>query len=161
MEPGILFQILIWGFITSCIYILLATGLNLIFGVMKIVNFAHGELMVLGVYATFWITRLVSINPYSSILISMAVMMLLGIGIERIGFRPILGTTKLNEIFVSLGLIYLLQNSLAYVFTDDWRYIRSPYEKEKICVGSICLPTDYIAIILITFAILFQSEKQR
>jgi len=52
VDLGILLQILFWGIYAGCIYILLATGLNLIFGVMKIVNFAHGEFLMIGAYIT-------------------------------------------------------------------------------------------------------------
>ncbi|KAF5429536.1 branched-chain amino acid transport system permease protein, partial [Candidatus Methanophagaceae archaeon] len=53
MDIDVFIQILVWGIYAGCIYILLAIGLNLIFGVMKVVNFAHGELLMLGAYATF------------------------------------------------------------------------------------------------------------
>ncbi len=64
-------QILFWGLYAGCIYILLATGLNLIFGVMKVVNFAHGEFLMLGAYITATIFFLTGINPYLIILLSM------------------------------------------------------------------------------------------
>jgi len=154
MEPGTIIQIVLWGLVTGCIYILLASGLNVIFGVMKIVNFAQGELMVIGSYVTYWVATLLGLNPYISILLSMACIALFGVLVERLCFRPILGTNKLNEIFLSLGLIYLLQNAMASLWTDDWRYIRSPYEAQHIPLGPIRLPLDYIAIIILTPTIL-------
>jgi branched-chain amino acid transport system permease protein len=69
-------------------------------------------------------------------------------------FRPILGTGKLNEIFVSLGLIYIFQNLVAMIWTDEWRIIHSPFENITISIGSVKIPLDYIIIILITVAIL-------
>ncbi|MDD5024435.1 MAG: branched-chain amino acid ABC transporter permease, partial [Methanoregula sp.] len=113
VDIGIILQILFWGIYAGCIYILLATGLNLIFGVMKVVNFAHGEFLMIGAYITATIFLLTGINPYAIILLSMLVLVGIGAVVERLCFRPILGTSKLNEIFLSIGLIYIFQNATA------------------------------------------------
>ncbi len=153
-DIGILFQVVFWGLYAGCIYILLATGLTIIFGVMKIVNFAHGELLMLGSYITFWAVIWLGINPYLAILVSMVILAIIGVGIERICFRPILGTGKLNEIFLSLGLIFFFQNLAAKLWSADFRSIHSPYESILIPIGSANLPLDYLIIIIITCAIL-------
>ncbi|MCW3140356.1 MAG: branched-chain amino acid ABC transporter permease [Methanophagales archaeon] len=163
MEPGVLIQILVWGLYAGCIYILLAIGLNLIFGVMKVVNFAHGELLMLGAYAAFWIYTLSGVNPYLIIVLAMILLGIIGVFIERLCFRPIKGTGKLNEIFLSLGLIYLFQNLAALLWTTDSRSIHSPYSNVSVSVGSVRLPLDYIIIILFTivFLIAFQLFMKR
>ena len=163
MEPGVLIQILVWGLYAGCIYILLAIGLNLIFGVMKVVNFAHGELLMLGAYAAFWIYTLSGVNPYLIITLAMILLGIIGVFIERLCFRPIKGTGKLNEIFLSLGLIYLFQNLAALLWTTDSRSIHSPYSNVSVSVGSVRLPLDYIIIILFTivFLIAFQLFMKR
>lgn len=147
-------QILVWGIYAGCIYILLAIGLNLIFGVMKVVNFAHGELLMLGAYAAFWIYTFSGINPYLIIPAAMLLIAILGVFIERLGFRPIMGTGKLNEIFLSLGLIYLFQNLVAFLWSTNSRSIHSPYSDVSVPMGSIRLPLDYLIIIVITIIFL-------
>jgi branched-chain amino acid transport system permease protein len=154
LDLGILIQVLFWGLYAGCIYILLATGLNLIFGVMKIVNFAHGELLMLGAYITATVFLLSGFNPYILILLTMLVLGLIGILVERLCFRPILGTGKLNEIFLSLGLIYVFQNGVALIWGDDRQILNSPYQTLSIPIGAIQLPLDYIIIIIITALIL-------
>jgi branched-chain amino acid transport system permease protein len=163
MDLGLLIQILVWGLYAGCIYILLAIGLNLIFGVMKVVNFAHGELLMLGAYATFWIYTYSRIDPYLVIPLAMLLIAVLGLGIERLGFRPIMGTGKLNEIFLSLGLIYLLQNLVALLWSTDTRSIHSPYSNVMVPIGSMKLPLDYIVIIIFTIVslIAFQLFMKR
>lgn len=150
MDSSFLIAILVWGLYAGCIYILLAIGLNLIFGVMKVVNFAHGELLMLGAYTTFWLYILSGFNPYLVLPLAMLIMALVGVGIERLGFRPIMGTGKLNEIFLSLGLIYVFQNLAAFLWSTSSRSIRSPYSEHLIPLGSITLPLDYLIIIIIT-----------
>jgi branched-chain amino acid transport system permease protein len=154
LDLGVLIQVLFWGLYAGCIYILLATGLNLIFGVMKIVNFAHGELLMLGAYVTATVFVLSGWNPYLLIPLTMFVLGLVGIGVERLCFRPILGTGKLNEIFLSLGLIYIFQNGVALIWGDDRQVLNSPYQDLSVPLGPIQLPLDYIIIIVVTALIL-------
>ncbi|NYT07489.1 MAG: branched-chain amino acid ABC transporter permease [Methanomicrobiales archaeon] len=150
----VILQVLIWGLYAGCIYILLATGLNLIFGVMKVVNFAHGELLMLGAYITFTFYAVSGFNPYVLLAASVPTLILAGVVIERLCFRPILGTGKLNEIFISIGLIYIIQNAAALIWTDEWRIIHSPFEKITISIFGVNMPLDYLIIIITTILIL-------
>ena len=154
LDVGVLLQVLFWGLYAGCIYILLATGLTLIFGVMKIVNFAHGELLMLGAYITATVFALTGINPYSIILLTMLILGVIGIAIERSSFRPIMGTGKLNEIFISLGLIYVIQNAAALIWGDERQVLTSPYQTITIPLGPIQMPVDYLIIILVTALVL-------
>jgi branched-chain amino acid transport system permease protein len=153
-DLGILLQIVFWGLYAGCIYILLATGLNLIFGVMKIVNFAHGEFLMIGAYITATVFFITGFNPYAIIILSMLALIGIGAIVERLCFRPILGTSKLNEIFLSIGLIYIFTNSAAMIWGDEWQSIKSPYAGITIPIGTLNVPLDYIIIIITTAAIL-------
>ena len=153
-DLGILLQIVFWGLYAGCIYILLATGLNLIFGVMKIVNFAHGEFLMIGAYITATIFLITGLNPYAIIILSMLALIVIGAIVERLCFRPILGTSKLNEIFLSIGLIYIFTNSAAMIWGDEWQSIKSPYAGIAITAGPLNIPLDYIIIIVTTAGIL-------
>ena len=82
---------LIWGVAVGCIYMLLATGLNIIFGVMKLVNFAHGQFLMIGAFLTWTISVAAGLNAYVAILISMAIVAGLGVVVERFTFRRVLG----------------------------------------------------------------------
>jgi branched-chain amino acid transport system permease protein len=153
-DLGILLQIVFWGLYAGCIYILLATGLNLIFGVMKIVNFAHGEFLMIGAYITATVFFITGFNPYAIIILSMLALIGIGAIVERLCFRPILGTSKLNEIFLSIGLIYIFTNSAAMIWGDEWQSIKSPYQGITVPVGSLNVPLDYLIIIVVTTVIL-------
>ena len=118
---------LVWGVAIGCVYILLATGLNIIFGVMKLVNFAHGQLLMIGAFLTWTISVMAGINAYVAILISMIVVALIGVGVERLTFRRVLGTDKLNEIFVSLGLIYVFENVAILLWGVNSKQVVSPF----------------------------------
>ena len=143
VSGDLVIQVMIWGLYAGCIYILLATGLNLIFGVMKVVNFAHGELLMLGAYITFTFYALSGFNPYVLLAASLPILIAVGVIIERTCFRPILGTGKLNEIFISIGLIYIIQNAAAMIWTDEWQTIQSPFEQITVKIFGVNMPLDY------------------
>ena len=121
---------------------------------MKVVNFAHGELLMLGAYITFTFYALSGFNPYVLLAASVPTLILAGVIIERLCFRPILGTGKLNEIFISIGLIYIIQNAAALIWTDEWRIIHSPYERITLSIFGVNMPLDYLIIIITTILIL-------
>jgi branched-chain amino acid transport system permease protein len=159
-------QILLWGVATGSIYVLLATGLNIIFGVMKLVNFAHGELLVIGAYVSYSATLSLGLNAYIGVLASMAVVAAIGIGIERFCFRKVMGTEKLNEIFVSLGLIYVIANAVVLIWGDKTKKIISPFENLSVLVSEgVAIRYDYLvavataAVILVAIILLVRKTK--
>ncbi|HJH32403.1 MAG TPA: branched-chain amino acid ABC transporter permease [Methanosarcinaceae archaeon] len=153
-EITTLIQIFIWGLTAGCIYVLMAVGLNMIFGVMKVVNFAHGEIMMLGAFTSFWVYHYTGLNPYFVMFISMLLVGIFGVIIERYGFRKVQGTGKLNEIFLSLGLIYILQNAAVKLWTDDIRKINSPFSSMTLDLGMMNITYDRIIAIVFTALIL-------
>ena len=149
-------QALLFGVANGCIYILLATGLNLIFGVMKLVNFAHGQLLMVGAFIAYEVVTLTGLNPYVSILVSMASVALIGIILERFAFRKIRGTDKLNEIFISLGLIYVFQYMATLLWENSYTIrIPSPLVGLSLPLGGVSLSYDLILAMVIVVVILF------
>jgi branched-chain amino acid transport system permease protein len=156
---------LVWGVAIGCIYILLATGLNIIFGVMKLVNFAHGQLLMIGAFLTWTISVSVGVNAYVAIFISMMVVAGLGVAVERLTFRRVLGTDKLNEIFVSLGLIYIFENAAMLLWGTGSKQIVSPFYGLSLSLPSISITYDRIVAVfvvvvaLIAFGLLMNKTK--
>ena len=149
-----LIETLLWGVANGCIYILLATGLNIIFGVMKLVNFAHGQLLMIGAYIAFAAATALGLNAYIAILVAMGGVALIGVGLERFAFRRVLGTDKLNEIFVSLGLIYVFENVAILLWGHNLRRTVSPYETFKLPLGQVSIGYDWLFAISVVIVIL-------
>jgi branched-chain amino acid transport system permease protein len=155
ITPSGLAETLLWGVANGCVYILLATGLNLIFGVMKLVNFAHGQLLMVGAFVAYEVTTIAGLNPYASILVSMGSVALIGIVLEKFAFRRVRGTDKLNEIFISLGLIYVFQNLAALLWVNNYNIrIPSPFSGFNLALGEVTMGYDRILAIIIVIAIL-------
>ncbi len=149
-----LIQALLWGVASGCVYILLATGLNIIFGVMKLVNFAHGQLLMIGAYIAFTVTTALGLNAYGAILVAMGTVALIGVGLERFTFRRVLGTDKLNEIFVSLGLIYVFENAAVLLWGNSSHQIPSPLQGFQLSLGDVSIRYDLLLATLIVIIIL-------
>ena len=145
---------LIWGVAIGSIYVLLATGLNLIFGVMKLVNFAHGELLMIGAYIGFSVWTALGVNAYIAVFLSMGLVALIGIAVERLCFRRVLGEDKLNEIFVSLGLIFIFDNVAVLLWGEKSKRIISPFEDMSLALGELSISYDWIIAMLFVVVIL-------
>ncbi len=165
---------LLWGVATGCIYILLATGLNVIFGVMKLVNFAHGQLLMLGAYIAFAVSTAFSINAYLtasglnvylSVLIAIAAVALVGVVLERLTFNRVRGKEKLTEIFISLGLISVFENAVILWQGFGLHQIVSPFAGLKLSLGDISISYDWlfavasVSIILVLLLIMMKKTK--
>jgi branched-chain amino acid transport system permease protein len=154
ITAGTIALTLIWGVAIGCIYMLLATGLNVIFGVMKLVNFAHGQFLMVSAYITWTLSVFAGLNAYIAILVSMAIVAGLGVAIERFTFRKVLGGEKLNEIFVSLGLIYIFENAALLIWGDQAQQIKSPLYGSSLNLTSISITYDRIVAVGVVVAVL-------
>lgn len=154
LDLSTLFQVLVWGVVIGSVYMLLATGLTLVFGVMKVINFAHGELMMSGAFVTFILGYGLGVNAYLAMVASMAALGFVGIAIERLGFRPLRGSAKINEIFFSIALILILQNALARVFVPYFReyaQIKTPYATSVFDLSLVKLRYDFAILLALTW----------
>jgi branched-chain amino acid transport system permease protein len=154
ITAGTIALTLIWGVAIGCIYMLLASGLNIIFGVMKLVNFAHGQFLMIGAYLTWTISVAAGLNAYVAILVSMIAVAGLGVVIERLTFRRVLGGEKLNEIFVSLGLIYIFENAALLIWGDQSQQIKSPFYDMSLKLSTISITYDRIVAVFVVIAVL-------
>jgi branched-chain amino acid transport system permease protein len=120
-------QLIINGLLLGGMYALISIGLTLIFGVLEIINFAHGEFLMLAMYASFWLFQVYGIDPYVSMLIILPLFFLVGIAVQRVTIQPILNAPPLNQIFMTVGLSMVLQNVALFIWTADYRTVKTTY----------------------------------
>ena len=140
MELATFLQALITGILMAGIYALVSIGLTLIFGVVRIVNFAHGEFVMVGMYLSFWLWKLWGIDPYASILITMPVLFCFGVLIQRFLLQPILRAPDLAQIFMTVGLSVILMNLALFLFTADFRSVKLSYAEWAWRAGGVTIP---------------------
>src|SRR5260221_4044390 len=113
------------GILLGGLYALFASGLSLIFGVMRLINIAHGDLIVLSAFIALIITDRLGVHPLVSLVLVVPLMALLGYGLQRGIFNRTLGSDGRSPILVSFGLSVLLQNALLQIFSADSRRLQA------------------------------------
>ena len=125
-------QLTINGLLLGGIYSLIAIGLTLIFGVVRIINLAQGEFLMIGMFATFWIFSLLKIDPYLALFIFTPLLFLLGMGTERLIIKPIQNAPPIAQIFSTFGLSIVLQNGALMFWKSDYRSLETSYSNAVI-----------------------------
>lgn len=152
MNVTLLGQSLIDGLLIGGIYGLIAIGLTLIFGVMKIINFSQGALMMLGMYVTYYLFSMYGINPYLSIPVSAAALFLIGYLIQRGVLNRILDAPEHNQLLVTLGLMMMIENFALLLFSPDFRTVKVPSLDGTFLLGPLSLSkTKLIAFVSAIF----------
>jgi branched-chain amino acid transport system permease protein len=129
---------IIQGILLGGLYALFAAGLSLIFGVMRLVNIAHGDLIVLAAFLGLTVTTTLGINPLFAILIVAPVMGLIGYGLQRLVLNRTLGDDILPPLLVTFGLSVIIQNGLLELYSADPRKMSAGV----IETASVSLPGD-------------------
>jgi branched-chain amino acid transport system permease protein len=119
------FNIILQGVLIGGLYAMFAAGLSLIFGVMRLVNIAHGDLIVLAAYVSLMVTQAIGVDPLVSLLCVVPVMALIGYGLQRGLLNRILGDDLLPPLLVTFGLSIIIQNGLLELFTADSRRLQA------------------------------------
>lgn len=132
MSLQIFFQTLVNGLFTGGIYALVAMGLTLIYGVMMIVNFAHGEFLMLGIYVAYWAYTLYGIDPYLAIPIAFVLVFIVGALIQRGMVQRVLNSQPLSQIILLVGVSTLLMGLAQFFWGAEPRTIHVPYETETL-----------------------------
>src|SRR3989338_10940098 len=123
----LLLQALFSGLLNGGIYSLVAVGLTLIFGVMRIINFAHGSLMMLGMYVSYWLFVWWGVDPYLSLIASASVLFVVGLAIQAILISPVLEAPEHNQLLLTLGISLVVENLALFLWTADPRAITAPH----------------------------------
>jgi len=133
-------QAVINGLLIGGIYALVSIGVTLIFGVVKIVNFAQGEFVMIGMYISYYLSTQFGIDPVVSVLISMPILFVAGVLIQHYLIRRVLGLNDLPQIFLTFALSLLITNLSLMFFTANYRTIHTWYSDEALHLGGIYIP---------------------
>src|SRR3982074_1399617 len=141
------------GILTGGVYALMASGLTLIFGVMRIINVGHGALVVLGAYLAFALFRSFHMDPFLSLVITMPVMFLLGVVLQLVFIRPLKTDREALSVLVTHTLALGVEGVLGYFFTTDYQQLSTWYDTAGFSLGGVHITYVYVLGFLLCLAI--------
>lgn len=150
MSSGELAQVFVNALLLSGILALVAVGFSLVWGIMNIVNLAHGALIVLGAYLTFWLHEWKGVDPFLSIPIAMAALFLFGYLIQRFLINQVIRAPLLATFLLTFGLEILIVNLLNYFFKADLRSVTTGYTGTGFTLGPVRVPYVRLAALVIS-----------
>jgi branched-chain amino acid transport system permease protein len=144
MPAEILIQTVVSGLLMGFIFSLIAVGLTLIFGVMDIVNFAHGDYLMLSMYTAFWLYTLWGVDPLLSLPICVVLLFIVGWLTYKLIINKILQAPMLAQIFSTFGLMIFLRNAALLAWSPDYRAIGESFVSGRIKLFGIFIPTPQL-----------------
>jgi len=157
-STNVLVQVVIVGFLTGGVYALMSAGLTLIFGVMKVINIAHGAFLVLSAYIAYWLFTLYGLEPFLSIVVSVPVFFLIGLLVQRFMLAKVRGEAGLT-VLLTFSLALVIEGLIGWLWQSTGRSIRTWYTSEiipiKIAEVSVRLPVvRLVGFVLAAIALL-------
>lgn len=137
------------GIVTGSIYALIAIGLSLCFGVLGVLNFAHGSLVMLGMYAAYCSVTYLGLNPYVGIIVVAPLFFLFGVLLHIGLFKFTLDVPPDNQFLVTLGLLIFLNNFAQFIFSPNIQTIQTPFLEQTISIQGIILPYSRILALIV------------
>jgi branched-chain amino acid transport system permease protein len=157
LSPVILVPAVLNGLMTGAVYALVALGLTLIYGVLHIINFAHGALLTAAMFAAFFAYTLLGIDPYLAAVFLTPLFFLLGYALQRFIIGPAAHGDDRNFLLITLGLAIVIQNALLYLFRADTRTVNLSYAFNTIEIGTAFLAVPrviaFVAVIVVSAAL--------
>jgi len=144
LDPGILFAGVLNGLLAGGVYVLVAVGLTLIYGVLHIINFAHGSLLMLAMYAVFFLWRLTGVDPYAAVPIVIGGAFVFGYVLYRLVIGRLSHGRDENILLITLGVSIVIDNVALLIFGGDTQTIETPYASSFVELGQALLPLPKI-----------------
>ncbi|MBI3781358.1 MAG: branched-chain amino acid ABC transporter permease [candidate division NC10 bacterium] len=116
-------QIVVSGLLAGGLYALVALGLSLIFGVMRVINLAHGALLMLGAYTTYWLFALFGLNPFLSLLVSVPMLFVVGAVLQKLFVHRVVEAPELSSLLLTFGISIFIANVAMLAWSSDYRSV--------------------------------------
>ena len=153
MNLNLLLQLAISGLLLGGVYSLIALGLSLIFGVMRVINFAHGEMMVWGMYVAYSILLWTGIDPFYSFLVSAVILFFLGYLLQRAVVNRIIDFPEAMQVLPLVGMAMVFENSARIIWGPDYISPQSRFALSSLSLGSVMIDTPRLLAFLLSIVI--------
>jgi branched-chain amino acid transport system permease protein len=146
------FRVLVIALLLGGIYGLVAMGLSLIFGVIRVVNFAQGELVMFGMYGAFFANQVFGLNVYLTLLIVVPVLFVIGVLIQRLVIQPLRDEAAM-QLLATFGLLILFQSAVLAATRGDTYTLRDPFARDTFTLGPAIIDNGRLVILVVTTVI--------
>ena len=148
---------LINGISLGSVYAIIALGYTMVYGIAKMLNFAHGDVIMVGAFAAFTVISTMGGNPIVGILVAVVVCTVLGVDIERVAYRPLRGASPLAVLITAIGVSYLLQNVALLIFGSNSRQFTSVIDIPPLKLAGGQLSISSVTIVTIISSIVIMA----
>src|ERR1043166_1959838 len=158
-----LLQGIVSGLLAGGVYAMIALGMALIFGVMRVINVAHGTLLMLGGYVTYWLFAFFGLNPFFSLLISFPLLFLTGLLLQKFFISRVVGAPELSSLILTFGLSILITNLAVLSWTSDYRsveFLTGSFLLGPIAISKPRLVTFAYALLITVAAFIFLNKTK-
>lgn len=151
----LLIQQLVNGLAVGSIYALIALGYTMVYGTIKLINFAHGDVYMMGAFIGYFAVMVLKLNVFLALLLAMVACAVLGVVIERVAYKPLRKSTRVAALITAIGVSYLLENVMSYFFGAESRPFPSDFGTETFTLfGDISVNGKQILIFGITILLM-------
>ena len=158
-----LLQGIVSGLLAGGVYAMIALGMALIFGVMRVINVAHGTLLMLGGYVTYWLFAFFGLNPFVSLIVSFPLLFLVGVLLQKFFISRVVGAPELSSLILTFGLSILITNLAVLSWTSDYRsveFLTGSFLLGPIAVSKPRLVTFIYALFITVAAFIFLNKTK-
>lgn len=142
------------GILLGGLYTIIALGLSLVFGVMKLINMAHGDLVILGSYFAYALLTAFGIDPILSLVVGIPLLFIIGFSIQRFLMDRVFSKSLEAPLIIAFGLSLVLQNVFQLIFTPLSRGLTTSYALESVIIGDIYIPIVYLLNIIVALIVM-------
>ena len=146
-------QSVLSGVLVGGVYALIGVGLTIIFGVMRVINFAHGELLMLGMYLTWILFSTLGLDPYLALVLTAPALFLWGAFLQKVFINRVLNALPQNQILLTIGLGLIMSNTVMLIYTSDYRILTTSYSSSSFLLGDLSVSKPLLYSFLVTAAI--------
>ena len=151
----LLMQQLVNGLAVGSIDALIALGYTMVYGTIKLINFAHGDVYMMGAFIGYFAVMVLKMNVFVALLVAMVACAVLGVVIERVAYKPLRNSTRVAALITAIGVSYLLENAMSYFFGAESRPFPSDFGTETITLfGDVSVNGKQILIFGVTVVLM-------
>ncbi len=138
------------GLQLGSIYALIALGYTMVYGIILLLNFAHGDIIMVGAYISWIVMSQLGMSPVLAIILSVAGCTLLGVLIDKVAYAPLRDAPRLSILITAIGVSYFLENGAQLVFGADAKVVPQYFEMDNLMLGDVQLSSVSLLIIIVT-----------